>query len=514
MLTVQLHAPIPGPKRRLDAVRRGRIAASALILALAGSAHAQTMIVRPYLNARVTYTDNVGADEAHKSDLSVEVAPGISIRRQGGRLVGGLNALLRNVAYLNESERNDTFLALSGNGHFEAVERMLFVDMDASMSRSNRSLLFGRAAGDPLDTASDNETYSFGIGPRLQFRLGDQTSGTISYMMHWLGGGGLDSRQQGNWRAQLSNASQFGRFGWGLDYNYSGTDSADRGANAVSQEVVRATLYATVTPQFRLRGIVGHERNDYEVAAGESNTIVGGGFDWNPTDRTVISGTTEKRVFGRGYNFQFSHRQALSVWNLSYSRDISSSLQALGFDVFSDPEFRALFDALERVAPDPLLREALVRRLLGYPPIGTRDTFFTNVHFVTRNLTGSASFIGARNVLTFVVQQSERDRLGGAVTTNPRDDFARFDAVKTRSGTVALSHRLSQQTSFNASVVRSRSEGGGGTNVVTRRTLLNVGLAKQFSPRTSGALTYSYQRSDGGGDFIENALTASVSMSF
>ena len=481
------------------------------------TANAQTLLVRPYVSATMTYSDNVGADgQGGDGDLSLEVAPGVSVLRESGRFRGNLNAMLRNIVYMSESDRNDTFLALNGHGQFEAVEKTLFIDMDASMSRNNRSAFFGRASGDSQDISSDNETQVFGIGPRLNFRLGPDTSGTASYMTRWMsGGGGLDNRRDSDLNAQVSNPVQFGRVGWGVSYSRAESDSGRAGTTgSSSEETVRGTLFVTVTPQFRLRGIVGHERNDYDTASGDSSSIVGGGFDWNPTERTTISGTTEKRVFGRGYDFQFNHRHARSNWNLSYSRDISSSLALVGIDAFQDPEFRLLYDGLVLLIPDPQLREAIVRRLLGYPAIGPRDMFLSNARFVTRNLTGSASLIGVRNVLTLSLQQSERARLGAGVTGSTQDDFSRFDNVKTRSATVALSHRLAPQTSLSASLTRSRSTGSGTVDSETERTAFSLALSKQLGPNTSGGLTYRYQRSEGLSDFTENVITATISMSF
>ncbi|WP_169132686.1 TIGR03016 family PEP-CTERM system-associated outer membrane protein, partial [Aromatoleum evansii] len=182
-------------------------------ISLPGVANAQSVEVRPFVSATVTYSDNVGADaQGGDGDLSLEVAPGVSVLRNSGRFRGNLNATVRNVAYMSETDRNDSFLTLNGHGQFEAVEKTLFIDMDASMSRNNRSAFFGRAAGDPQDISSDNETRMFGIGPRFNFRLGPETSGTASYMTRWMsGGGGLDNRRDSELNAQVSNPVQFGR---------------------------------------------------------------------------------------------------------------------------------------------------------------------------------------------------------------------------------------------------------------------------------------------------------------
>lgn len=478
------------------------------------NATAQTVTVRPSVDARLTFTDNSSASREKKTDWIGEVSPGIVISRDRGRISGNLNARLRNTAYASDSDRNATFVALQGLGQIEAIERTLFVDMGATISRNNRSGLTGRASEDFLGTDSANETRLFSIGPRLHFRLGGETQGVVSYAFRWFDGGGATVRRTvGDWRGQLSNPLAFGRVGWALDYSRTDSSYDDAANNEVSEETARASLLFSVTPQLRLRGIVGYESNDYSVRSGESGDITGMGFDWYPTDRTVVSGATENRIFGRGYNLSVSHRQALSVWNVSLSRDISSSLQTTG-SVFDDPAFRSLFDALAGEIPDPFEREAFARQQLGYPAPGVRDAFVTNNFFVARVLRGSVSLRGARNVLTFALQSSERSRLGSPLVSDPRDDLSSFDIVSTESGTVALSHSLSPLATMNASFVRSRSSGSGPSRAHTNRSLLSVGISTRLGPDTTGGLTYRFQQADGASDFTENVLTANVGMQF
>ena len=479
-----------------------------------GAASAQTVHIEPSVTARLTFTDNAAAAGNEKSDWIAEVAPGIAISRESGRFSGNLRAQLRNLAYANESDRSTTYLALFGRGQIEAVEQLLFVDMDASLSRNSRSDLFGRASGDFLNADRDNETRLFSIGPRLEFRFGGDGRGTLGYMSRWLdGGGAIDRRRVDEWRANLADPTSFGRFGWGFDYWRSDTRFDDAADSEVFQETARATLFATVSPQLRLRAIVGHESTDFDVRSGESGTIKGAGFDWNPTERTEITATVEDRIFGRGYNVAFRHRRPLSAWELSYTRDISSSLRTFG-SVFDDPQFRTTYDALAELIPDPLEREAFVRELLGITAPGLRDAFVTKSYFLDRRLRAGVSLIGARNVLSLSLLSSERERLNTVATIDPNDDFSVFDKVRTDSATLSLNHKLSGLTGLNASAMRSRSEGSGTTRGETRRSVLSVGLNTRLSPRTSGALSYRHQRADGVTEFIENVLTASLAIRF
>lgn len=486
--------------------------ATAGLLAWSGGVGAQSVNVEPSLNTRLTFTDNANATSTgKKSDWIAEVAPGVAVSRRSGRFNGSLNAQLRGIVHASETGNNAAFLALDGRGVLEAIDKLLFVDMDASISRDNRTGLTGRGTGDFLDIESENETRQLSVGPRLQFSVGQETDVTVGYKSTWFDGGGdINSRRRGQWQTTVSSPQSFGYFGWGLDYRNSSTDGDVR---AQSSEVVRGTLFVRVTPQFRLRGIVGHEWNDFDSQSSETGTITGGGFDWNPTERTSISGTVENRVFGRGFDVSFRHRHALWAWDLAYSRDFSSSLDSLS--VIDDPLYRVLNALLANQFPDPIERDREIRRFFAQQGIAVRQSnFVTNSQFVSRSLAGSVSLIGVRSALTLSLNRTERERIGGAIVTDPRDDFGSFGTVTTTSGTLALSHRVSAITSLNASMTRSRSEGGGATSVDTRRMLYSLGVSTQLGARTSGSLTYRHQRSDGASDFTENVLTANVGMRF
>jgi uncharacterized protein (PEP-CTERM system associated) len=203
----------------------------------------------------------------------------------------------------------------------------------------------------------------------------------------------------------------------------------------------------------------------------------------------------------------------LWAWDLAYSRDFSSSLESRL--VIDDPLYGILDILLANQFPDPIERDREIRRFFAQQGLAvSQSNFVTTSQFVARQLAGSFSVIGVRNALTLSLNRTKRERIGGAVVTDLRDDFAFFDTVTTTSGTLSLSHKVSGITSLNASATRSRSEGGGAASTETRRTLYSLGVSSQLGARTSGSLTYRHQRSDGASDFTENVLTANVGMRF
>ena len=496
-----------------------------LVLALgaigASSAFSQTVTVTPSVQTRLTWTDNVGATSDKESDWIAEISPGITVSRKSGRFNGLLNVRLRNLGYANDSSRNTSYFALQGKGEIEAVENLLFLDLNTNISRTNQSLFSGRSSSDELSVDKNSETRTWSIGPRLEFRFSDTAKGSVSYKSSWLDSSGttVGGERLNEFAAQASDPSALRLFGWGLNYSR-GETKYDNALNGdVTEEIGRATLYINLTPQFRLRAIGGHEKNDYASTNSESGNIYGGGFDWNPTDRTAISATTEERVFGTGYNFSFKHRAQRSTWDLSYVKDISSSLQTLGGGIYQDPQFLAFFNDPTLVAaiPDDVQREAFVRILLGYPATGGTGDIVSNAHYVSETWRAAYSLLGVRNSLTVSAQQSDRSRLSSITGLSTEDDFALSNTIKTTSLTVSLNHKLSGISSLNTAVTRSRSQGASGTSLDTKRLTATVGLSTKLGARTTAGLTYRYQRSDGSSassDFTENALTANLGMTF
>lgn len=508
---------------------------SMLALALLGSADsaAQVLDIQPRVDATLNWTDNArvgraGRGGADGEDWITEVTPAVSIAagRQGGRLKGSLNASLRNPVHMRNTGNNTVFVALSGRAELEAIEDRLFLDADASISRSNQSLYSGRVVGDPLDVAAENEYRVWSFGPRLEFRVGNSARGTLSYLSRWLDSSGhaLGSQRTGTASAQIADPAATRLFGWGLDYRASDTGYAAAGSDTLrredrSQQNARATLYIRLSPELRLRAIAGHEANDYAGGARQSSSIQGGGFDWSPGERTAIAGTIENRIFGRGYDLSISHRMSRTMWNLGWARDIQSALETLAGGGLLDPEFRLLFDSPDFLPElkDPYQREMVIRRLLGLPQYGTRNGIQTAAHYVNRSMNAGMIWSGRRNVLSLSLSRSDRSRLDDPAELDLADDLRAHGASSSKVATLSFSHRLTPLASLTGTLSRSYNEGRGQTAIDTRRTLFTLGLSTTLGPRTVGALQYRHQRFDDsrdGGDFTENALLVTLGISF
>ena len=502
--------------RPAPALRRPQWLLAALLSVLAGAAGAQVFDLSPSLQTRITYSDNIRADDNDKRDGWVfEVSPGLNggITREGARVKGRFNLGLRNLGYASDDGWRSPSLSLQANGEVEALEDFLFIEADAAIRRNNLSPFAGRSSDDFLNSSRSNESRSYSIAPRAEFSLGAFADAQVRYRHNWLSGGSntLASQRRGEWTANLNGARAFGPLGWGVTARRSDTYYSDSALEDVRQESLRANLFYTVTPQFRLRATAGRERNDFGAGSANSNTITGGGFDWFPTQRTTLSATVEDRFFGTGYDLSLSHRWARSALQLGWSRDVSSSLQR--FDsLFANPDFVDAFSDpfLVSLIPDPIERQAF---LSLFPQFGP-ESFVSNAYFVDERIRLAYSISGARNSVTFGYTQSTRSRTSSTTGLLIDDIFRDSDRLETRSATLSLSHRLTPHSSLNASVARSIAERSGGLSDRTRRLTTTFGYNTRLGHRTVGGLTYRHQRSSGETDFSENVISANMNMSF
>lgn len=469
------------------------------------------------LKSQLTYTDNVDTEADNKQgDWIAEVSPGLSIRRDGARLSGVLNAQLRNLVYARDSERNETFLSLGGNGVFEAVQERLFIDMDARISRDNRSALNGRGAGSVVDADKNNETRNFSIGPRLQLKPFGTATGLFAYKHSWIDGSGdIERRQVGRLTAQLTDVEATAFVGWGLDYEQERSRSDGVDQRDVDRSTLRGLAYFNVTPRFRPLLGVGRERNDFGDGRSQDGTIKSAGFDWMPSPATTLNVLVEDRFFGTGYKAELNRRRPRSNWSITALRDVNSPLDEVP-GAQGELLYRQYYDALGSIA-DPVARDAEARRLADQQLANGSFRFQSNNYFVSQTLRGNVSIVGKRSVLTLTLQQTRRNRLGEANLQDSGDDFASFDTVKDRSASISLAHKLSPQSSGNLVLTRSKAEGSGAESGTSDRTTVTVGMSTRINERATGGVQYRYERSDGTGaatDFTENSVTANIGVQF
>jgi uncharacterized protein (PEP-CTERM system associated) len=480
--------------------RRGVTLGASIAAVAAASVHAQAVVapesvsgrglsVVPTLSISETATNNVGLSSTdRRADLVSQVTPGIRVDSRGGRVRGFFDYSLTGIAYARESSNNDLQNALNSAVNVEAIENFAFVDFRGNISQQAISAYGTRSADSSLINGNRTEVRTFAISPYVKGRLASFADYEVRWTQNWTRNSSTDSANNTSSVGSLHFEGESGLrvVSWAADASHQVYDYAV-GRRTVD-DTVRAVVYVAVNPQLRLSLIDGEESNNILSADKESHTTPGFGLDWQPTERTQISGQYEKRFFGSSHNLSFVHRTPRTVWRYSDVQDVTTGfgqpvLGSLGtaYDLF--------FTQFASLEPDPALRASLVNAFLLANGIAPTTQVFTGslASAVTRQRRQELSFalLGIRDTVTVSASQTQALRLDNTVVV--ADDFANGNLVRERGVSLGIAHRLPALGALNLLASIDRTTG----NVTSQSTTLrSVSLywTQQFSPRTNFSL--------------------------
>lgn len=489
------------------------------VFAWSGVVQAESWKISPSVSVQGTLTDNVNLapNDRKRSDLIMNVAPGIRVDGFGARASLQLDYRMNNLLYASESSRNNTQHFLSALGSLEAVENWLFVDARTSITQQAISPFAARPTNAENINANRAETYTYGLSPYIRGRFGSTADYLLRYNCTTTETKGNVVRDFGvsEWVGNVKGGTAFVDLGWAVDastQNYYVSQGRDTEASRL-----RGSLIYRLDPEIRLTATAGREANNFLSIEKRYKSTYGGGVDWSPTDRTLVSAFRERRFFGDGYEYSFRHRTRLTAWSYSDRKGVNTLPNQLA-TAGAGSAFDLLFNALASSIPDPVARRQEVERQLligGIPPdLALVTTFLTARVFVDRTREASVGLLGVNNTFTLTGTSTERQALGVGIET--LDSFALSPNIRQRGVSANWSHRLSPLSSLSVLGLRLRSTGSGPTALESTQTAVRMLLSFQVSPKafaSVGARRVLFD-STTGSDYRENALTGSLFVTF
>ena len=501
-----------------------------LMICPAYSSAAEWKIV-PRLSLLETYSDNVALAEPgkEKSDFITQINPGISLSGTGARLKVNLSYTMQNIFYANQSNQNSTFHQLTARENAELIKNFFFLDSTASISQQNISLLGPLTNNNENITNNRANVKTYSISPYILHNFSNFASTQARYTHNavYTDLGGLSASQSDSVLLSLTSGSAFRSLGWGLNYNKQKIDGLGTSigglSNSVENELYLGNLRYRVSSKFSLTGTSGYQKFSYTSITGKSaGSFWTAGFIWTPAERTNITANTGKAFFGTTYTLTASHRTRRSAWSLSANQNITTAR-----DQFLIPATTDTASFLNQLwtsnIPDPLMRQQTVDAFIRdnrlsasiFDPIN----FLTNRFFLQKRLQATVAFSGAKNTLVFSIfnSLSEPQTSGDANSilfgTN---NFVLNSATKQIGGNALWSWRASSRTSANIGAVYIKSNILATGNEDETKTF-SIGLAQQIRAKLNGALILRHVERTSNlniGEYRENALTASLNMSF
>jgi uncharacterized protein (PEP-CTERM system associated) len=476
----------------------------------------------PSLAVHETVTDNIDQVKKHRrSEWITDVTPGLSIVGQGDRLKLDFNYQLHGLFHGKDSSRDNYQNALNARGTLEALEDWFFIDANAAISQQNLSAFGGstNSSVDTNDSRNTTETRAYRLSPYFRGVIGNWAEYLLRYSLSKTSsdeGDALDDRTR-QWAGQISSIQGGSRFGWSVDAN-SQKNEFGQGRDTES-DLVRGTLTYHVDPQFRVSLIAGRESNDYASQSKESHNIVGAGFEWAPTERTLLAIFREDRFFGDSDSITFTHRTAGAAWKYRQTEDtFTSANQSSGV---VGTYFSLLDSMFSSSIPDPVARATFVNAMLASNGISPNATlqggFLTTGVTLQKSKEFSLALVGARNTLTFAATRSEISDIsrGTGAGWFLGTDFSNVSNVRQTGASVNWSHKLTEISTLAASASRLRNKGyGSGGSVQTNETMYTVNFLTQLGPKTNAGLGARRVKVDGSTEYTENAVTGTFSHRF
>jgi uncharacterized protein (PEP-CTERM system associated) len=498
------------------------LALTSAILATSGVANAQTWRITPRVGVTQTYSDNAqqATDLTARADWITEATPGIRVERTGARVNAFLDFQLRNFIYINESRLNNSQKTLASSLKVEAIEKLFFIDSQASITQQNRSPFASSVQTDLTGGAGAGnnrvETTTYQIAPYVKGHIADLALFQVRYSA-------TETRTNeeafaptrvSDWSGKFTNASASAKLGWSLDASALSVRNRSIGTREVDR--LRAGLNYALLPQLRFSVAGGRESTDYASENKRGTTTYGLGLEWSPSPRTQVAGVREHRFFGDGYNVLVTHRTPMTAWRFNSSKDVSVLPSQLSTN---DPGsvFNSLSDLLQSTIRDPAERARAVQSRLAQTGIpagfSASSNFLTTRPFVSRTSDASVSLLGALNTITFTYNRNEQRSVGLG-----RADSAGAPAedVRRENISAAWAHRLTALSTMTLYVSRLRSEGLTLDRTRSTQNVQTLSWSRPLNPRA--AMTVGVQRvnfdTTANNDYKENFVFATLSYRF
>jgi uncharacterized protein (PEP-CTERM system associated) len=472
----------------------------------------------PRVMVMETFSDNVAPGQgAKKSDQITQLSPGVRIEGKTARLKMFLDYQLNEQLYAQGSRGNQTQQALNSFGTFEAVENLLFVDMSGVIAQQNISAFGVQSPGAYSVNANSTETSNFRVSPYFKGRLGGYADYEARYsrsMVRAKSSVASDTDIQ-EWLGRVGGDTPLAFLGWSVEAN---RQNYDYGVGRKTEsDKWRGSLIYRVNPQLKLSVSAGRESNDFETASKQSWDTNGYGVEWNPTERTQVSASREKRFFGHGHTLSISHRLPLSAVKYTDTRDVAAlpnQLSTAGLGNYYD----LLYAQLASTIPDETVRAAYTSFLLNVAGIAPNTPvtvgFLSSQVSVQRQQELSYILRGARNIFTLALVRSQNDRLGTGFGAG--DDFSVASSIIQQGWNVGWSHQLTELSSLNVTGSHTHTTSSANNlNPQTKQKMLSAGISTKVGAKTNASVTARRTVADSTANpYTENAVVGTVSIQF
>jgi uncharacterized protein (PEP-CTERM system associated) len=525
-------APFRCEMAQLSRLHFGGIFFAGLVGFTAFNANAAEWKLVPTIGLNESYTDNVrlAPKGSEQGSFVTQLSPGFNLTATGPNLKSMLNYVMENSYYSGVNSDMKTNHRLLANANAALVQDLFFLDANAGVTQQNLSP-FGPVTENNLNLSNNRtEVRTYAISPYFRKNFSNEVTGEMRYSHDSVSSSNSVYAQTGNqfarqnladsqsdsFRIGLNSGTDFRVVSWGINANQQKIDY--NGLAPLTMGMTTVNLGYALTPRFKLTATGGYEHNSYVSLTGKSSGNFGSlGFAWTPTERTNIVFSAGERFYGKTYALTVSQRARLSMWNLGYNEDVTTTRGQFLVPVTMNTD--AFLNQLwQNSIPDPAIRQQVVDGFIrdaSLPlslaqPVNT----FTNQVFLQKSLQGSVALTGVRNTVVASIFNSSRENLSVAQGNAAISGLS--GNIRQTGTSLVWNLKLSPLTNANASVAYVRSNQTD-TAFSDRTRSFRASISKQLQPKLKATVELRHIERDSNlafGNYSENAITFFMLLGF
>ena len=304
--------------------------------------------IEPFIETRAAYSDNVNFEEDEDSDFVTQINPGVSIRKDEGRLRVTLDYLLQNFYSFDDSDLSSDH-NLDAFSSWEAIRDHFFIDVNASITNVLIDSSSTISANNLNDTGNTTDETTVGIEPRWVQRFGGFALGELAYLYEIERfdeetdddgiPGDIDDSDRQRFLATLQNQEESDRLDWGLRHQNEKVDFSD--SETVKFKRSQLDLGYALSNYLEVVGAYGYESNNFDIdpsIADEDDTFWDAGFIVGLGEFTSLEVRRGERFFGNTWFGEANISGAKLSFNAQYEEDIQlESAQTVTRDFLDSP---------------------------------------------------------------------------------------------------------------------------------------------------------------------------------
>jgi len=485
----------------------------ACITGYQSSAMALNWTIRPRLNVKQIYSDNINLSNTNKnSALVTEVSPNVSINGNSSRSNFNLNYNLQGLYNAQGSSGVDINNQLQMNSKYQFIQNRLFVDSSSSISQQNISNR--RIAADNIAGRGNSTTIStFKLSPYWTPHFQSFADGLFRFTYARVGStGGQTSLSDTNSFSQninLRSGRDFSRVSWSLSFNNS--NRSNKGSSNVSFQNSQLQINYAIGRKYSIFARAGHSNNSFATNSNSSNNGFSYSFgaQWKPSQRLRVQAGYGNNRFvtvdilpfnrlhwittysnnaiglntGSRWDSQLNYRTRRSTWSISYSQDTVTTQQIL-------------------------LNQQVLNSSTSTTTTFARNTLLptlTNEVFTTKTAKLSYSFNTGKSTLSANAYKTLRTY---QVSGNNQDVI---------SLSANWNWRFIRRSSSNLQVGWQETKSDSLTNFSDKRFNLSLSVTRSILSRLNGSIEYRFidqTSSNTINQYSENRITANLSLRY